>query len=104
MFADEYFEDLAVDAVVGPVQSDDLDLGALLAEPVDPAFALVVACRVPGQVVVDDRVEVVLEVDASERQSVAIRTRRASGSSPALVARASMRCRRCCGESVPVTA
>ena len=35
-----------------------------LAEAVDPALALLVAGRVPGQVVVDDGVEVLLEVDA----------------------------------------
>ena len=37
---------------------------ARLAEPVDAALALLVPGRVPGQVVVDDGLEVVLEVDA----------------------------------------
>ena len=41
-----------------------------------PALALLVAGRVPGQVVVDDGVEVLLEVDAlADRQSVATSTR-----------------------------
>ena len=35
-----------------------------LAEPVDPALALLVAGRVPRQVVVDDRLEVFLQVHA----------------------------------------
>ena len=39
-------------------------IGRALAEPVDPALALLVPGRVPGQVVVDDGVEVVLQVDA----------------------------------------
>ena len=51
--------DLVVHAVVG--QHPD-DLGGL-AVAVDSALTLFVAGRVPGEVVVDDRVEVVLEVD-----------------------------------------
>ena len=44
-------------------------VAALLAEPVDAAFALFVAGGVPRQVVVDDRGEAVLQVDAL-RQAV----------------------------------
>ena len=50
--------------VVRAVERDDLDLGAALAVAVDAALALLVAGRVPREVVVDDRVEAVLEVDA----------------------------------------
>ena len=57
-------EDDLVDLVVGAVEEDGLDLVARLAEAVDAALALLEAVRVPGQVVVDDRVEVLLEVDA----------------------------------------
>ena len=61
---DQHLQDLAVDAVVLAVHGDDPDDVALLAVAVDAALALVVARRVPRQVVVDDGVEVVLEVDA----------------------------------------
>ena len=64
VLADEDFEDLAVDAVVAAVDGDDADVGRALAEAVDAAFALLVPGGVPGEVVVDDGVEVVLEVDA----------------------------------------
>src|SRR5690606_42111559 len=40
------------------------DFLGLLAEPVDAAFALFVACRVSGQVVMDDGGEQMLQVDA----------------------------------------
>ena len=56
-------EDDPVDLVVETVERDDLDLALRLAVAVDAAFALLVAGRVPGEVVVDDRVEAVLEVD-----------------------------------------
>ena len=46
------------------VEGDGATTSALLAEAVDAALALLVAGRVPGQVVVDDGVEVVLQVDA----------------------------------------
>ena len=64
MLADEDVEDDAVDAVVLAVEGDGADDVARLAEAVDAAFALFVAGGVPGEVVVDDGVEVVLEVDA----------------------------------------
>jgi hypothetical protein len=64
VLADEDFEDLAVDAVVAAVDGDDADVFRPLAEAVDAAFALLVPGGVPGEVVVDDGVEVVLEVDA----------------------------------------
>ena len=50
--------------VVGAVDGDGAhDVGGL-AEPVDAALALFVAGRVPGQVVVHDGLERVLQVDA----------------------------------------
>ena len=52
-----------VDLIVGAVEEDGADLGSLLAVAVDPALALLQAVRVPGQVVVEHGVEMVLEVD-----------------------------------------
>jgi hypothetical protein len=69
VLADEHVEDHAVDRVVGAVVGDDPHLGVLLAEAVDPPLALLVARRVPGQVVMQHRVEVLLQVDAL-RQAV----------------------------------
>ena len=69
VLADEHFEDLAVDAVVAAVDGDDADVRRPLAEAVDAPFALLVPGRVPGQVVVDDGVEVMLQVHAL-RQAV----------------------------------
>ena len=67
--AQEHVEDDLVDLVVGAVEQHRLDLGARLAEAVDPALPLFEAVGVPGQVVVHDRVEMLLEVDAL-RQAV----------------------------------
>ncbi len=64
VLADQHIEDHAVDGIVRAVVGDDADLGLLLAEAVHPAFALLVARRVPGQVVMQHGVEVLLEVDA----------------------------------------
>ena len=64
MAADEDVEHDAVDAVVFAVVGDGAHGGCALAEAVDPAFALLVAGGVPGQVVVHDRGEAVLQVDA----------------------------------------
>ena len=64
VLADQDIEDHAVDRVVRAVVGDDADLGLLLPEAVDAPFALLVAGGVPGQVVVQDGVEVLLEVDA----------------------------------------
>ena len=64
VLADEHVHDDAVDAVVGAVQGDRADDLPRLAEPVHPAFALLMAGRVPRQVVVDDRLEILLQVDA----------------------------------------
>ena len=64
MPADQDVEDDAVDAVVLAVVGDGADGGGVLAEPVDAAFALFVAGGVPGEVVVDDGGEALLQVDA----------------------------------------
>ena len=64
MAADQHVQDDAVDAVVLAVDGDGADVGGALAEPVDAALALFVPGGVPGQVVVDDGLEGVLEVDA----------------------------------------
>ena len=64
VLAEQHVQDDAVDAVVRAVQRDGADDVGALAEPVDAAFALLVAGRVPGQVVVDDGLEVVLQVHA----------------------------------------
>ena len=67
VLAQQHVQDDPVDAVVGAVQRDRADDVSALAEPVDPAFALLVAGRVPRQVVVDDRLEVFLQVHAFGR-------------------------------------
>ena len=64
MAADEDVEHDAVDAVVLAVVGDGAHGGGALAESVDSAFALFVAGGVPGQVVMHDGGESVLEVDA----------------------------------------
>ena len=64
VLADQHFEDHAVDGVVGAVVGDDAHLALLLAEAVHASFALLVAGRIPGEVVVQHRVEVLLQVDA----------------------------------------
>src|SRR5206468_3256009 len=69
VLADEYFQDHPVDRVVGAVVRDDAHLGLLLPETVYATLALLVARGIPGQVVVQHRVEVLLEVDAL-RQAV----------------------------------
>ena len=63
VLAQQHVEDQAVHRVVGAVVGDDADLRLRLAEAVDAPLALLVPCGIPGQVVVDDRVEPVLEVD-----------------------------------------
>jgi hypothetical protein len=67
--ANEDLEHDPVDAVVLAVVGDGAHNGSALAEPVHAALALFVPCRVPGQVVVHDRGEAVLQVDAL-RQAV----------------------------------
>ena len=62
--AQDDLEHEAVDGVVLPVEHGAAHFGRLLAEAVYPAFALLVARGVPGQVVVDDGGEQVLQVDA----------------------------------------
>ena len=69
VLADEDIEDHTVDRVVGPVVGNDPDLASTLTETVHPSLALLVARRIPRQVVVQHRVEVLLQVDAF-RQAV----------------------------------
>ena len=64
MLADQHVEHDAVDAVVLAVEGEGADDVPALAVAVDAAFALLVAGGVPGQVVVDDGGEVLLQVDA----------------------------------------
>ena len=63
MLAQQHVEDDAVDAGVLPVDQQRADHVAGLAKAVDPSFPLLVTGRVPGEVVVDDRLEVGLEVN-----------------------------------------
>ena len=79
MLAQQDVEDDAVDPVVAAVVGEHAHRVASLAVAVDAALALLVAGRVPGEVVVDDRVEVLLEVDALARGS---RSRRARARLP----------------------
>ena len=63
LLGSENIQDNAIDTVVGPVVGENADGLFLLAEAVDPSLALLVAGGVPCEVVVDDRIEGVLEVD-----------------------------------------
>jgi len=73
--AQQNIEHHAIDRVVGTIEQAGLDHGCHLAKPVDTAFPLLQPVGIPGQVVVQDGGELILEVDASLRQSVATRTR-----------------------------
>ena len=64
VLSEEDFEHDAVNLVVHAVVGDDLDVRAALAEAVHAAFALFVACGIPREVVVEYRIEIILEVDA----------------------------------------
>ena len=101
---DQDLEDLAVDAVVAAVDGDDADVGRPLAEPVDAALALLVPGGVPGEVVVDDGVEVVLQVDALGQAVGGDQDAAGAVVLARLPRRArSMRSMRWAGESVPLT-
>ena len=62
--AQDDVEHKAIDRVVLAVEHGAAHLGGLLTKAVHAAFALFVAGGVPGQVVVDDGGEEVLQVDA----------------------------------------
>ena len=64
VLADQHVEDHPVDRVVGAVVGDDPHLGGLLPEAVHPPFPLLVPGGIPGQVVVQDGIEVFLEIDS----------------------------------------
>ena len=50
--------------VIFAVVGDDADVGTRLAEAINPPFTLFMTGGIPGQVVMDDGVEVALQVDA----------------------------------------
>ena len=54
----------AIDRVVGTVEQAGFDHGGDLPEPIYATFALLEAIGVPGQVVVQHRSELILQVDA----------------------------------------
>ena len=56
--------DLGVNRVVLTIESNDHDFGPPLAEAVDPSLTLLKAVGVPGQIIVEDCVKVLLEVDS----------------------------------------
>ena len=60
----DHIEHRAIDGIVLAVYQDRSDDLALLAKSIDTTFALLMPRRVPGQIVVNDRIEVRLEVDA----------------------------------------
>jgi hypothetical protein len=64
MLAQENLQHDAVDGAVRRVERDRANDRALLAEAVDATLALLMAGRIPGEVVMDDGVKTVLEVDA----------------------------------------
>ncbi|MDT4830408.1 hypothetical protein FQZ97_638710 [compost metagenome] len=62
--AQDDVEHKTIDRVVLPVEHGATDFVGLLAKTVNAAFALLMACRVPGQIVMDDGGEQMLQVDA----------------------------------------
>jgi hypothetical protein len=64
MFADQDFEDHTVYGIVSPIVSDTTDLGFVLTETVYPALALLVAGRIPSQIIMQYSVEMLLEINA----------------------------------------
>ena len=64
VLAQQHLHDDAVYRVVLAVEGERADLVGRLSVAIDSALALLVARRVPGQVVVHDGVEILLQVDA----------------------------------------
>jgi hypothetical protein len=62
--ADEHFEDDPVHGIVRAVEQDRLHDRLRLAKPVDPALTLLQPVRIPGQVVMNHGVKIVLKIDA----------------------------------------
>jgi hypothetical protein len=62
--AENYVEYRTVDWIVLAIDEDCPDGVALLSEAIDAPLALLVPSRVPGQVVMDDRIEIHLQIDA----------------------------------------
>jgi hypothetical protein len=63
-FAEDDIENRAVDGTVGRVEQYRTNQRCRLAKAIDAAFALLMAGRIPRQVVMNDRVEKSLEIDA----------------------------------------
>ena len=64
VLVDEDVENNAVDTVVGPVEKGDLHRGLPLAVAIHAALTLLMAGGIPGEVVMDDGIEGLLQVDA----------------------------------------
>src|SRR5262249_9602083 len=64
VLAQQHVEDYAIDLVVYAVVGQSPDFIARLSVSIHTAFALFVARRIPRQVVMDHRVEVLLQVNA----------------------------------------
>ena len=64
MFAQQHIQHDAIDLVVDAIIGDNFDALAWLAIAVDPALALFMPGRVPGQVILRDSVKGMLQVDA----------------------------------------
>jgi hypothetical protein len=62
--ADEHLEDDLVHGIVRAVEQDRLHDRLRLAKPVDPALTLLQPVRIPGQVVMNHGVKIVLKIDA----------------------------------------
>ena len=60
----DHIEHSAIDGIVLAVDQDRSDGVALLPKPIDAPLALLMPGRVPGQIVVNDGIEVALQVDA----------------------------------------
>jgi hypothetical protein len=62
--AKDHIQDSPVDRAVRREEQHGAHERARLAEPIDAALALLMAGRIPGQIVMDHRVEQVLQIDA----------------------------------------
>ena len=63
MLAYQHFQHNAIDNIILPIIRHHPDTRTGLPEAIDAAFALFVACRIPGEIIVKDRIKRLLQVD-----------------------------------------
>ena len=63
-FLDQHIQNYAVDYVVGAVEKDRFDFRSRLTVPIHSSLALLKPIGIPWQVVMQDRIEMILKIDA----------------------------------------